>query len=109
MSNLYSGQWFIMELDTGDKMTPDIVNGLFELLGAYFTWMNAYRLWKDREIKGVYWPATAFFAAWGMWNLFYYPALGQWCSFCGGAVLVIGNMWWVVMALRLKFFTTSPV
>jgi len=47
-------------------MSPDIVNGVFELLGAWFTWMNAYSLWKDRQIKGVYWPATVFFTAWGV-------------------------------------------
>jgi hypothetical protein len=89
-------------------MTPDLVNGLFELAGAYFTWMNAYRLWKEREIKGVYWPTTAFFTAWGMWNLYYYPALNQWLSFYAGIVLVTGNVLWVAMAVRLKIIVASP-
>lgn len=77
-------------------MKVDIVNGMFELLGAFFTWMNAYRLHRDRHIAGVYWPATAFFTAWGLWNLFYYPALGQWFSFFGGLLLVMGSAAWLV-------------
>ena len=81
---------------------PDLINGGFELIGAFFTWRNAWQLRKDREIKGVYWPTTLFFAAWGLWNLVYYPTLQQWASFIGGVALVAGNLAWVVMAVRLQ-------
>lgn len=83
-------------------MNFDLINGAFELLGAILTWRNALQLKRDRELRGVYWPTTAFFAAWGIWNLIYYPALGQWASFAGGVLLVAGNVAWVVMALRLR-------
>ena len=43
-------------------MIPDLVNALFETFGAVFTWRNAWQLWKDREVKGIYWPTIAFFA-----------------------------------------------
>lgn len=82
--------------------TPDIINGLFELVGAGLTWRNAWQLRVDREIKGVYWPTSVFFTAWGFWNLFYYPALDQWASFVGGVVLVSGNVAWVIMAANLE-------
>lgn len=82
--------------------TPDLINGLFELVGAGFTWRNAWQLRTDREIRGVYWPTSLFFAAWGLWNLVYYPALGQWISFTAGVVLVSGNVAWVVMAIRIN-------
>ena len=32
-------------------MKPDYINGLFELIGSYFTWMNAYALYRDKIIK----------------------------------------------------------
>lgn len=83
-------------------MWPDLINGGFELIGAYFTWRNWLQLRRDRTITGVYWPTTAFFSAWGIWNLVYYPALGQWASLVGGAVLVAGNVAWVVLAIRLR-------
>lgn len=82
---------------------PDIINGSFELLGAILTWRNAVELYRVREIRGVYWPTSAFFSAWGLWNLAYYPLLGQWFSFVGGVLLVSGNLAWVTMAVRLQF------
>jgi len=83
-------------------MSPDVVNGVFELVGAFFVWANVRRLWRDKTIAGVYWPTTAFFAIWGLWNLYYYPAIEQWYSFVGGIVLVSGNAVWVAMAVRIK-------
>jgi len=81
----------------------DIVNGLFELGGAYFTWRNYFQLRKDLELKGVWWPLIAFMTVWGFWNLAYYPSLGQWYSFAGGVILVGGNAFWVNLALKLKY------
>ena len=85
----------------------DATNALFELAGAVLTWRNALQLHRDQEIKGVYWPVTGFFAAWGAWNLYYYPSLGQTLSFAAGALLFAGNCAWVVMALRLRARRTS--
>lgn len=78
---------------------PDIINGCFEGVGAWFTWANfrAYR--KARELRGVYWPATAFFTSWGVWNLVYYPTIGQPVSFVGGVALTCGNIAWLALVL----------
>lgn len=83
-------------------MNPDTVNAIFELVGAWFTWRNAWQLWKDKQIRGVYWPMHFFFASWGLWNLYYYPALNQVLSFWAGVVLVIGNLIWCVLALKYR-------
>ena len=91
-------------------MNVDLVNGLFEMFGAVLTWMNAHRLYKDKHIQGVYWPVTAFFTLWGLWNLYYYPALGQWFSFVGGLVLVAGNVVWTFLAIKYMVIKKmSPV
>ena len=78
----------------------DWINGSFELLGGILCWLNVAKIRKDRKVQGVYWPVQAFFALWGWWNLYYYPSLGQWASFAGGAFLVIGNTAWVLLALK---------
>lgn len=61
--------------------------------------MNAWKLHKDRVVKGVYWPITGFFALWGVWNLYYYRAIEQWFSWYGGMVLVVGNLLWFGQAI----------
>lgn len=77
----------------------DALNAIFELTGALFVWGNVVRLRRDREVRGVYWPTMGFFAAWGFWNLWYYPSLDQWFSFAAGLLLVAGNTAWVLMVV----------
>lgn len=83
-------------------MIPDFINGLFEIMGSYFAWKNCFILIKDKNVTGFYWPTILFFIIWGIWNLIYYPSLNQWASFCGGIVLVCGNIFWIVLYFRYK-------
>jgi hypothetical protein len=76
-------------------MTPDMVNGAFELVGAVLTFQSFLRVERDKGYAGIYWPAVAFFTAWGLWNLFYYPSLNQQWSFIGGVALVCANVAWL--------------
>lgn len=77
-------------------MSPDVINGCFEIGGAAVLALNVKRLHRDRRIAGVHWGPTLFFALWGLWNLFYYPSLGQWWSTVGGCLLVLVNIIWLV-------------
>jgi hypothetical protein len=77
----------------------DGINGCFELVGAVVCWLNVRQLYRDKKLQGVVWQVQGFFLAWGVWNLFYYPSLGQWASFWGGVMLVVGNGTWVVLAM----------
>lgn len=90
-------------------MTPDLINGLFELVGGALVWISVLALYRDKQVKGVYVPAWAFFAAWGMWNLYYYPALEQWWSFAGGMLIAAGNLTWVLMAVYYGRKDKEPI
>lgn len=80
----------------------DVANGSFEVLGSVATWFNVRRLLRDRVVHGVDYRSMAFFAAWGLWNLVYYPHLDQWFSFAGGVLLVTGNLAWLSLGLYYK-------
>jgi len=73
----------------------DLVNGVYEFMGAPFILMSILQLHKDKKVKGVSWIHVAFFSSWGYWNLYYYPHLNQWCSFLGGLFLVLTNTFWL--------------
>jgi len=75
-------------------MTPDILNGIFELCGGFIILLSIVKLHREKMVRGVSWAHVAFFAAWGFWNLFYYPSLDQWFSFAGGVTIVITNTIW---------------
>lgn len=88
-------------------MTPhqaDMVNGSFEVLGAVFASVNIIKLWFDWDVRGVWWPATAFWTVWGMWNLYFYPKIGMPFSFFGGMTVVLINGAWVMLALYILAF-----
>jgi len=77
----------------------DLINGLFELSGGILLTLNCFRLYHDKVVKGVNVWVTVFFAAWGYWNLYYYPSLNQWMSFTGTLLIVAANTVWAAMAL----------
>jgi hypothetical protein len=76
-------------------LTPDLINGLFEFAGSLFIWRSILLLHRQRMVRGVSLLTTGFFAAWGVWNLYYYPNLDQWLSFAGGLSIVTANLIWV--------------
>lgn len=80
----------------------DAVNGAFEAIGGVCIWLNAKRLARDKSVRGVDWRVTAFFWAWGIWNLWFYPSLNQWASFAGGLAIVSGNFAWLSLAIRYR-------
>ncbi len=83
-------------------MNTDIINGLFEGVGACVLMMNVRQLLHDKVICGVHIFPTIFYTLWGLWNLFYYPSLNQWFSFSGGVAIVIVNAAWVALAIHYK-------
>lgn len=83
-------------------MIPDLINGLFEMLGAVATWFNIVTILRHRQVKGFSPMAYIYFTLWGAWNLFYYPHLGQWFSFAGGAAIVASNFLYTGLVLWYK-------
>src|SRR4029077_18168699 len=62
----------------------DYINAAFESMAGVFVFLSAWRVYKDREVRGVSAWMVVFMLTWGLWNLYYYPSLGQWGSFYGG-------------------------
>lgn len=83
-------------------MTADIINGFLEFTGGLFLLGNVIKLAKDKQVRGVHWLPTLFFAVWGFWNLYYYPHLDQWASFFGGVFIVTINTYWFVQMLYYR-------
>ena len=83
-------------------MTPDLINGAFEAGGMLFIYGHVRKIQRDKQVRGVFWPAVAYFTLWGFWNIFYYPHLGQWWSLAGGLGIAAMNTWWVYLLLKYR-------
>lgn len=76
---------------------PDLVNGSFEMFGAFATLVNVLKIAKDKKTRGVNGGSMMFFLSWGIWNLYYYPHLDQWASFTGGLIMTTLNLIWLLL------------
>ena len=90
-------------------MTPDLINGLFETIGALFICRSIKLLHRQKQVHGVSVLPTSFFASWGAWNLYYYPHLHQWWSFSGGVLMVTINTIWVMQMAYYLWRYEKPV
>jgi hypothetical protein len=79
----------------------DLINGLFfEMCAGWFVFNHARAVLRDKEVAGLSVVSVIFFASWGIWNLYYYPSLGQMWSFWGGIAVVSANVYWVYLLLK---------
>jgi len=85
----------------------DLINGLIELIGALLLVHNCWLLYQHKKVQGVSVMTTAFFSAWGVWNLYFYPSNKLWFSFGGGLCLAAANLTWVGMAIYYARKTKS--
>jgi hypothetical protein len=80
----------------------DLINGAFEALAGLFVLNHCRAVLKDKAVAGVSVVSVVFFSAWGFWNLYYYPSLGQVWSFYGGLLIVFANIAWVFLLLKYR-------
>lgn len=83
-------------------MHVDQINAAFEFAGTLFVSASIWRAWCDKSVAGVSWTSPAFFFVWGLWNLIYYPSLGQWWSLAGGVCLSAANGVWIAQLLYYR-------
>jgi hypothetical protein len=83
-------------------MTPDTINGLFELCASLFIFNQCRVLWNSKQADGVSMVSIIFFISWAIWNLIYYPSLGQTFSFYAGILVMIANSTWVFLIWKIR-------
>lgn len=80
----------------------DLVNASFEAFGAVAILRHCYVLYQAKRFEGVSLASTGFFWAWGIWNVYYYPHLGQWFSFVAGVAIMLSNFLWLGLMLHYR-------
>lgn len=80
--------------------TNDLINACFEAAGAVMVLNNCRVLYKDKIVRGVSLFTTVFFTAWGLWNVYFYPVLGQMFSFYAGMCICAANILWIGLMMH---------
>lgn len=87
----------------------DTINCAFESLAGVFVFLSVWRVWKDKQVRGVSWIMILFMLTWSGWNLYYYPSLGQWNSFYGGLIIAFANFCWITSMWRFRDPKPKPL
>jgi hypothetical protein len=80
----------------------DTINGLFVFGGASYAWANAFKLWRDQQVKGIFVSSTIFMTLWTFWSIIYYYKLEQWFSLGCNIFMAIADCFWVWMAMKKR-------
>jgi len=80
----------------------DIINGCFELFGCLFILPSILNVYREKKVAGVSCIHAIFFWVWGIWNMAYYPHLGQWWSTAGGVGVFLANTVWLIGLLKYR-------
>ena len=83
-------------------MTPDMINGGMQMIGALLLANNCRLTIKHRAAKGVSMISTCLFSVWGAWSIYYYASLSQWYSVTGGAMMVAMDVVWIGLMMYFR-------
>lgn len=80
----------------------DVINSAFQICATFFVFNNVWVLYKEKKIAGVSIMTALFWTVWGLWNIWYFQALYQPLSAITAILLFVGNLIWVVLAIRYR-------
>lgn len=76
-------------------MNPDLTQAAWELGSAIFSVLNIRAIRRSKAIAGIHWLPTAFFFAWGVYNLWFYTALHLPLAWWAGMAITATNLVWL--------------
>ncbi len=80
---------------TGFNLDPDVTQACWEGGSAILQLLNVRAIRKSRSIAGIHWLPTAFFAGWGIYNLWFYAALNLPYAWWAGMAITLVNLIWL--------------
>jgi len=85
---------------------PDLINGTLEFVCSIMLWLDVRAVWRARGAAGVSIGARVFFWFWSVWNLWWYPHLGQYISAAGAVAVMLPQTLWLF--LLVSFHKRTP-
>lgn len=76
-------------------ISPDLTQAGWELGSAMFSVLNIRAVRRSKSIAGVHWAPTAFFSAWGIYNLWFYTVMQLPAAYWAGLAITCTNLVWL--------------
>ena len=79
-------------------MSKDLINFSIQIIYNICIWFNVYKIFKDKEVKGVSLLVSLFFGLAPLWAMYYFFKLGQPLSVISSFLMCLGNLVWLIFA-----------
>jgi len=83
-------------------ISPDVINGLFQLGCAALELYDIRILRQDKAVRGLHWSTILFFIIWNCWSIAYYVLLSQWFSLFSDFILFCTNILWLWLLIKYR-------
>jgi hypothetical protein len=84
-------------------ISPDVTQALWEGGSAVFQILNVRAIRKSKSLAGVHWIPTAFFGAWGVYNLWFYTVMALPYAYWAGLAITCTNAIWLAHVAYYSF------
>lgn len=74
---------------------PDLVNGIFGVLGGLFIALSIAKLYQEKTVRGVSIVYVAFFTTWSWYQVYFFTTVNFWWSWAGAVGMMTANAIWL--------------
>lgn len=77
-------------------LSPDVTQAMWEAGSACLQLLNLRAVRRARKVEGVHWLPTAFYFAWGIYNIWFYRVLSLPFAFWASLAITAVNLTWLL-------------
>lgn len=74
---------------------PDLINGIFGVLGGLFIALSIAKLHREKTARGVSIVYVAFFTSWSWYHVYFFTTVNLWWSWAGAIGMMTANTIWL--------------
>lgn len=74
---------------------PDLINGIFGVLGGLFIALSIAKLHQEKTVRGVSIVHVAFFTSWSWYHVYFFTTVNLWWSWAGAVGMMTANTIWL--------------
>ena len=78
----------------------DVINSGFVFVAGFFYILNLYKLYVDKDVKGISKLSIVFFSCWNFWTLYFFLSSTDffWTQLSYGFVTIVNSAYLVMLA-----------
>jgi len=79
----------------------DVINSGFVFVAGFFYILNLYKLYVDKDVKGISKLSILFFSIWNIWTLFFFIQVSEfWWTIAAYVMVTLLNLVYIFLMFK---------